>query len=54
MSKNNNPLYKALQDHTRKRISLEELNRICQDHEQLAQQISELTEQGILTPVKSS
>ena len=24
MSKNNNPLYKALQDHTRKRISLEE------------------------------
>ena len=38
MNKNNNPLYKALQDHTRKRISLEELNRICQDHEQLAQQ----------------
>ena len=42
MSKNNNPLYKALQDHTRKRISLEELNRICQSENTTVYEIYDL------------
>ena len=50
MNKNNNALYKVLQDYHRKRITLEELNRICSDPEQ----ITELTEQGALVPVKKS
>ena len=50
MNKNNNALYKVLQDYPRKRITLEELNLICSDPEQ----ITELTEQGALVPVKKS
>lgn len=54
MSKNSNTLYKTLQDYPRKRITLKELNQICRDYEQLAEQIMELTEQNVLIPVKSS
>lgn len=54
MSKNSNMLYKTLQDYPRKRITLEELNQIFQDYEQLAEQIIELTVQGVLVPVKNS
>lgn len=54
MSKDSNTLYRALHDHPRKRITLEELNQICDDYEQLAEQIAELIEHGVLVPVKSS
>ncbi len=54
MGNKTNSLYKALRDYPRKRITLEELDRICSDHEQLAEQIKELTEQGVLIPVRSS
>ena len=54
MSKKNNSLYKALQDFPRKRISLKELNQICEDYEQLSEQIIELTERNILKPVSNS
>lgn len=54
MGNKTNSLYKALRDYPRKRITLEELDRICSDHERLAEQINELTEQGVLIPVKSS
>ena len=54
MSKPSNTLYKALQDFPRKRITLEELSRLCSDSEQLNEQIKELTNQGVLAPIKSS
>ncbi len=54
MDKNSNMLYKTLQDYPRKRIALEVLNQICRDYEQLAEQINDLTLQGVLVPVKSS
>ena len=54
MSKPNNTLYKALQDFPRKRITLEELSRLCSDPEQLNEQIKELNDKGVLVPVKSS
>lgn len=54
MSKIRNTLYKALQEFPRKRIGLEELSQLCSDHDQLTEQITEFTEQGILVPVKSS
>lgn len=54
MSKNSSALYMALKDHPRKRITLEELSQLCHDHEQLAKQITELANQGILVPIKSS
>lgn len=54
MSKNSSTLYKALQDFPRKRITLEELSRLCSDSEQLNEQIKELTNQGVLVPIKSS
>ena len=54
MSKSSNTLYKALQDFPRKRITLEELSRLCSDSEQLNEQIKELTDQGVLVPIKSS
>ena len=54
MSKNGNMLYKTLQDYPRKRITLEELNQLCGNHEQLTEQIMKLTAQGVLVPVKSS
>ena len=47
-------IYKALQKFPRKRITLEELNCICSDSVQLNKQIIELTEKGILIPIKSS
>lgn len=50
----NKTLYKALQDFPRKRITLEELNSICPDYEQLSGQITKLTEEGFLIPIKSS
>lgn len=54
MSKLSNTLYKSLQNHPRKRITLEELSRSCSDPEQLSEQIKELTAHGVLVPVKSS
>ena len=54
MSKPSNTLYKALQDFPRKRITLEELSRLCSDSEQLNEQIKELTNKGVLVPIKSS
>ena len=54
MSKSSNTLYKALQDFPRKRITLEELSRLCSDSEQLNEQIKELTNQGVLVPIKIS
>ena len=54
MSKPSNTLYNALQDFPRKRITLEELSRLCSDSEQLNEQIKELTNQGVLVPIKSS
>ena len=54
MSKPSNTLYKALQDFPRKRITLEELSRLCTDSENLYEQIKELTDNGVLVPVKSS
>ena len=54
MNKPGNTLYKALNGFPRKRITLEELDRLCSDTEQLYEQIKELVEQGTLTPVKSS
>lgn len=54
MSNTENQLYKALQKYHRKRITLEELSQICPNPEQLSQQITELTEQGVLVPVRSS
>lgn len=54
MSKVRNTLYKTLQEFPRKKIKLDELSPLCPDHEQLAEQITELTEQGVLIPVKSS
>lgn len=53
----NNPgniLYKALQDHPRKRITLEELSRFCTEPEHLYEQVKELTDNGVLVPLKSS
>ena len=47
-------LYKALREFPRKRITLEELNKICPDSDELYEQIADLTENGVLTPVKSS
>lgn len=47
-------LYKALQEFPRKRITLEELNSICPDCDGLYEQITELTERGVLAPIKSS
>ncbi len=54
MSKRGNTLYKTLQDFPHKRITLEELSRLCSDPEQLSEQIKELTDQGVLVPIKSS
>ena len=54
MSKPGNTLYKALQDFPRKRITLEELGRFCTDSDNLYEQIKELTDKGILVPVRSS
>ena len=50
----NKLLYKALQEFPRKRITLEELNKIFPDRDELYEQITELTENGVLTPIKSS
>ena len=54
MSKSSNTLYKALQDFPRKRITLEELSRLCTESEHLYEKIKDLVEQGALTPIKSS
>ena len=54
MSKSSNTLYKILQFFPRKRITLEELNRFCTESEHLYEQIKELTNNGILVPIKSS
>lgn len=54
MGKDKNSLYKALREYPRKRITLEELDRLCPEHEQLAEQVGELTDRGVLVPVKSS
>lgn len=54
MSKPSNTLYKALQDFPRKRITLEKLSRFCTDSDNLYEQIKELTDNGVLIPVKSS
>jgi len=54
MSKLGNILYKALQDFPRKRITLEELSRLCSDPEQFSEQIKELNNKGVLVPIKSS
>ncbi len=54
MSKSSNTLYKALQVFPRKRITLEELSRFCTDSDNLYEQIKELTDNGVLMPVKSS
>lgn len=54
MSKPGNTLYKALQAFPRKRITLEELSRLCSDPEQLSEQIKELNDKGVLVPIKSS
>lgn len=54
ISKSIGPLYKSLQEFPRKRITLEELNEICSNSEQFNEQIIELTEQGVLIPIKSS
>lgn len=54
MSKTVNTLYNALQDFPRKRITLEDLSSFCSAPELLHEQITELVQQGILTPVKSS
>jgi hypothetical protein len=53
ISKNSNQLYKALQKFPRKRITLEELSNII-SNPSFSEQIIELTEQGILIPVKKS
>ena len=54
MTKPSNTLYKALQDLPRKRITLEELSSFCTESEHLYEQIKELTDQGVLVPIKSS
>lgn len=54
MNKISNTLYKALQGFPCKRITLEELCRLCSEPDRLYEQVTELTEQGALTPVKSS
>ena len=54
MSKTDGKLYKALREFPRKRITLEELDKLCQDPEQLGGQITELVEQGVLIPIKNS
>ena len=54
MGKSTNLLYKSLQKYPRKKVTLEELSRICSDYGQLAEQIEELVKQGVLIPVKSS
>lgn len=54
MNKPSNTLYKILQDFPRKRITLEELSRFCMDSANLCKQIKELTDTGVLIPVKSS
>lgn len=54
MSKPSNTLYKALKDFPRKRITLEQLSRFCTDSDNLYEQIKELTDNGVLIPVKSS
>lgn len=54
MNKSSNTLYKALQAFPRKRITLEALNKLCSNPEQLSEQIIELNDKGILVPVKSS
>ncbi|MBR1591401.1 MAG: hypothetical protein IJ666_00020 [Ruminococcus sp.] len=54
MSKPGNTLYKVLQEFPRKRITLEELGRLCSDPEQLIEQIKELNDKCVLVPVKSS
>ena len=43
----------ALREFPRKRITLEELNKICPDRDELYEQITELMEKGVLTPIKS-
>ncbi len=54
MGKSANQLYRILQDFPRKRITSEELNQICSDYDQLTEQIKELTDKGVLIPIKSS
>lgn len=54
MNKPSNTLYKILQDFPHKRITLEELSRFCMDSANLCKQIKELTDTGVLIPVKSS
>ncbi len=54
MSKHSNTLYKALQDFPRKRITLEELSGLCTDSDNFYEQIKEMTDNGVLMPVKSS
>lgn len=54
MSRLSNTLYKALQDFPRKRITLEELSKFDTDSDNLYRQIKELTDKGVLVPIKSS
>lgn len=54
MNKISNKIYNALQEYPRKRISLEELSALCSEPDKLSEYITELTEQGVLVPVKSS
>lgn len=54
IGKSSGALYKALQEFPRKRITLEELNNICCESERFGEQITELTQHGVLIPIKSS
>ena len=54
MNKTGNALYNALQEYPRKRISLEELSGFCSDPKQLSEHITELTDRGILVPIRKS
>ena len=54
LSKHCESLYRSLHTFPRKRITLEELNNLCQDDESFSKSITELTNNGILVPIKSS
>lgn len=54
INKNVGALGKALKQYPKKRISLNELRELCSYSDTYREQILELTEQGVLEPVKSS
>lgn len=54
LSKHCESLYRSLHTFPRKRITLEELNNIYSDDESFSKSITELTDNGILIPIKSS